>query len=150
MILYLDSSALVKFYLEEHGSTEVQNAYRHAQLAGTATISRAEVSADLARAHRMSLIPEEDAQRARLLFHEEWPEIVHVMVSETLVARADSLAWEQGLRGYDAVHLAAALLWQESVGLPISLATFDEQLWKAAENSGLDRWPENLAPFLGV
>jgi predicted nucleic acid-binding protein len=150
MILYLDSSALVKFYLEEHGSTEVQNAYRHAQLAGTATISRAEVSAGLARAHRMNLIPEQDAHRARMLFHEEWPEIVHVMVSETLVARADSLAWEQGLRGYDAVHLAAALLWQESVGIPISLATFDEQLWKAAGNSGLDRWPENLAPYLSV
>jgi predicted nucleic acid-binding protein len=150
MILYLDSSALVKFYLEEHGSTEVQNAYRHAQLAGTAILSRAEVSAGLAKAHRIGVVPEEHAQRARLLFHKEWPKIVHVMASETLVARADSLAWEQGLRGYDAVHLAAALLWQESVGLPISLATFDEELWKAAENSGLDPWPENLAPFLDV
>jgi hypothetical protein len=33
-----------------------------------------------------------------------------VQATEVLVARADELAWELGLRGYEAVHLASALV----------------------------------------
>jgi hypothetical protein len=60
------------------------------------------------------------------------------------VERAEALAWEYGLRGYDAVHLASALTWQESVGEQIVLATFDEQLWEAAKRAGLKAWPDPL------
>lgn len=142
MILYLDASALVKFYIEERGSEEVLQAYREADQAGTAVISRAEVSAGLAKAQRMGAIARAEAQQALNLFRKEWPRIARVRVDERLVARADSLAWEHGLRGYDAVHLAAGLLWQESLGLQISLATYDEALWKAAETTGIKPWPE--------
>ena len=58
--------------------------------------------------------------------------------------RAASLAWEYGLRGYDAVHLATALLWQETIGEPVTLATFDRQLWQAGDQAGLTTWPPEL------
>jgi hypothetical protein len=45
-----------------------------------------------------------------------------------VIARADILAWEHQLRGYDAVHLAAAVLWQEAIGAPVTMATFARQL----------------------
>ncbi len=61
-----------------------------------------------------------------------------------MVAQAEGLAWEQGLRGYDAVHLASALLWQSSLSRPVTLATFDRQLWDAAQLVGLEVWPEAL------
>lgn len=144
MILYLDASALVKFYIEEQGSAEVLQAYREAEQAGTAVISRAEVSAGLAKAHRMGFVPRAEARQALDLFRKEWPRIARVRVEERLVARAESLAWEHGLRGYDAVHLAAGLLWQESLGFQVSLATYDEALWKAAETVGINPWPEDL------
>ena len=149
MILYLDSSALVKFYLEERGSAEVREVYRQAEQAGTVLIARSEVSAGLAKAHRMGLVSEEDARKARSLFHNEWPRIIHVAVGETRASRADDLAWAHGLRGHDAVHRAAALLWQESINLPISVATFDTNLWEAARNVGLQYWPDSLTPFKG-
>jgi predicted nucleic acid-binding protein len=63
-------------------------------------------------------------------------------VDEDLVCRAEVLAWEHGLWGYDAVHLAAALAWQERVGSFIVLATFDRELWEAARQAGLTAWPE--------
>jgi predicted nucleic acid-binding protein len=144
VILYLDSSALVKFYVEERGSAEVLQTYREAQQAATAVISRVEVSAGLAKAQRMGRVPGTDARRALDLFRKEWPRIAHVRVDEGLVARADSFAWEYGLRGYDAVHLAAGLNWQESLGLQVWLATFDEALWRAAEIAGLRAWPEGF------
>jgi predicted nucleic acid-binding protein len=46
------------------------------------------------------------------------------------------------LRGYDAVQLASALTWHESVGEDIVLATFDQQLWEAAKRAGLKPWPD--------
>ena len=47
-------------------------------------------------------------------------------------------------RGYDAVHLASALIWQECVGTEILLATFDLQLWEAAPKAGVKAWPDQL------
>jgi hypothetical protein len=59
-------------------------------------------------------------------------------------AEADSLAWEIALRGYDAVHLASALLWKEGMGQEVTLATFDQQLWEAAIQCGLVAFPDDL------
>jgi hypothetical protein len=73
------------------------------------------------------------------------PDYVRIRVTETLVARTDSLAWQYGLRGYDAVHLAAALLWQEGLEESVTLATFDRQLWEAGKQSGLAVFPADLA-----
>ena len=67
---------------------------------------------------------------------------MRVPVSEALVARSEALAWEHGLRGYDAIQLASALTWQESVGVEIMLATFNQQLWDAAKRAGLEVCPE--------
>ena len=47
------------------------------------------------------------------------------------MARGDALAVEHNLRGYDATHLACALIWQETLGMPVTLALFDIQLIEA-------------------
>ncbi len=148
MILYLDSSALVKFYVEEPGSSESLALYERVDLAGTVMVARAEVSAGLARAGRTGALSGPKAREALGLFHREWPRLVHVLASEGVVARADALSWEYELRGYDAVHLAAALVWQETLGLEVTLASFDETLWEAGERAGMEVWPESLAAYL--
>ena len=58
--------------------------------------------------------------------------------------RASRLAWEHGLRGYDAMHFSAALIWQETLETPITLATFDRELWLAAEKMGMTVWPQTI------
>lgn len=125
MILYLDASALVKRYVAERGSMEVAAAVAAASPAGTAVISRAETAAALAKAVRMGIITKEDATAALTRFQREWPHFIRLQVTEALVARAAALAWSHGLRGYDAVHLAAALTWQDAMGQPVRVATFD-------------------------
>jgi predicted nucleic acid-binding protein len=84
------------------------------------------------------------ARNAQRTFAGDWPAVVRVPVTESLVERAEALAWEHGVCGYDAVHLASALTWQESVGEQIVLATFDQQLWEAAKRAGLTAWPDLL------
>ena len=41
--------------------------------------------------------------RTGALFRRAWPQLARIPVNESLVARAEGLVWEQGLRGYDAV-----------------------------------------------
>lgn len=144
MILYLDASALVKRYVVEPGSAEIAEAISQASLIGTALISRAEVSAALVKAVRIGILVREEALAALQLFRSQWADLVRVQVTEAVVARADVLSWEYDLRGYDAVHLAASLLWQEGMGEPITMATFDRQLWEAARKTGLGAFPSNL------
>ena len=149
MILYLDASALVKRYVAEPGSIAVADAITQADVVGTSLISRAETVAALAKAVRVGILTKEDAYGAVLLFRSEWPIFVRVQATETLLVRADTLAWELGLRGYDAVQLASALIWQESMEQQIVLATFDRQLGEAAHQRGLTTFPEELTATKG-
>ncbi len=144
-MLYLDASALVKRYVAEEGSAEVNALIARAPVVATALISRVEVAAAIARGVRMGLLESDDAQQALALFRRDWPDMARIPVNESLVARADEIAWQHGLRGYDAVQLAAALAWQETVAVPVTLATFDRQLWAAAERVGLTPFPTSLA-----
>jgi predicted nucleic acid-binding protein len=142
VIPYLDASALVKRYVTEAGSDEVIELTAKAPAVATALISRAEVAAALARAVRLGVLDDEGGRRAQKRFGREWPDFVRIPVTEALVARAETLAWEHALRGYDAIQLAAALTWRDSSGQDVVLATFDRQLWDAAPNAGLKVWPE--------
>lgn len=144
MILYLDASALVKRYVAERASKDVADLIQNAAAVATSLISRAEVAAALARAVRLGVIDDAEGRRARRRCAREWPDFVRIAVTEVLISRAESLAWDYGLRGYDAVQLSAALTWQDSIGQEVSLGTFDRQLWDAAPRAGLRVWPDRL------
>ena len=81
-------------------------------------------------------------------FRDEWPQLIRLQVTERLVAHADSLAWSHSLRGSDAVRLAAAMAWQDAFGMPVTLATFDRLLWKAANRTGILVYPADLPVLL--
>lgn len=77
-------------------------------------------------------------------FRREWTILTHIAVTETLVERADALAWEYGLRGYDAVQFASAEAWRSATGGDMVLATLDRALWDAAASAGFEVWPAKL------
>ena len=144
MILYVDSSAIVKRYVSEAGSVEVENAIEQAEAVGTTTISRVEVIAALAKAVRVRMILDREAQTAVRAFNKSWRDLVRTRVTERVVKHAAGLAWSHGLRGYDAVQLASAAAWQQALGQSVTLATFDLRLWDAARTIGLFVFPANL------
>ncbi len=144
MIVYADASALVKRYVAEAGSPETNRLMARAEVVGTVLLSRAEVAAALAKAVRLSLLPQAEAAAALRAFRSQWSDLARLPVTEVLMARADALAWDASLRGYDAVHLAAALSWQDSLAEPVTLATFDRRLWNAGSDVGLAVWPDAI------
>ena len=55
---------------------------------------------------------------------------------------ASQLAWSDGLRGYDAIHLASLIEWRNALGFEIIMATFDQQLKTAAKKHTILTFPE--------
>ena len=149
MIVYLDASALVKRYIAEAGSKELGHLVASADVLGTSLVTRAEVGAAMAKAVRTGALLQEQGRVALQVFRVQWADLARLDITETTVARADALAWQHGLRGYDAVHLAVVLIWQETIAELVTLATFDRKLWQSGKAAGLEVWPEDLTPFTG-
>ena len=144
MRLYLDTSALVKCYMTERNSEEVLDLAGRADVVASSLISRTEVAAAVARAVRLGVLSSERGQNAHRDFLRDWADVSRIPLTEALVARADTLAWNYALRAYDAIQLASALTWQQSVGSPVTLATFDRELWEAGQKTGMHVWPAKL------
>ena len=147
MILYLDSSAIVKQFVIEAGSPEVLNAVAQSEITGTSVVSRAEVIATFRKAVGVGVLREVDAKVLKKNFDRGWTSLVRTRVTERLVRHAAELGWAHGLRGYDAVHLASAAAWQQALGRAATLATFDKALWTAARSVELEVFPADLGDF---
>jgi predicted nucleic acid-binding protein len=141
LIIYLDTSALLKQYVQETGSEEVGILLESAEVVGTVIVTYVEMASAIARAVRMKMIPSDEARKTWEDFLVDWGLLVRLDVSGQLAKRAAALAWEHGLRGYDAIHLATALSWEEAMDVPVKLATYDHELWLAAQGTGMEVWP---------
>jgi predicted nucleic acid-binding protein len=143
-IIYLDTSAMLKLYVQETYSDEVGNLVSAADGAGTCILTYTEMASAMSRAARMRLVADDTTRTAWYTFLGDWPGFTRLKLSAALAERAANLAWEFGLRGYDAVHLAAALTWQDAIGEPVFLASFDRLLWSAGKKAGIATWPQRL------
>jgi len=142
MILYLDTSALVKRYIQEAGTDEVIALLESAESVGSASLTKVEMAAAFEKTVRQGWVKRKIAMQAWQDFLDHWSSFTRLNTSSGSIDRASALAWEYGLRGYDAMHLACALLWKETLETQITMATFDRDLWQASKKAVLAVWPE--------
>lgn len=136
MILYLDTSALVKLYVEEAGTGAVVTRVGEAEAVATVRVTYAEARAALARHRREGGLTSVGLRRAVRELDREWGLYNVVDLSDPLVRRAGTLAERHALRGYDAVQLAAALELRAADG-EIVFLSFDARLNGAARRERL-------------
>ncbi|HEX7528241.1 MAG TPA: type II toxin-antitoxin system VapC family toxin [Thermoanaerobaculia bacterium] len=132
MIIYLDTSSLIKLYVEEKGSRLVRELVERAALVATSVVTYAEARAALSRQRREGGLTAAGFGQAKNDFEQDWPRYLAVEVSEVVYRRAGDLAEKHHLRGFDSLHLASCLsLYGE--GVPqIRFSSFDEALNRAA------------------
>ena len=137
MILYVDTSALVKLYVPEPESSAVQQLVESAEIAAISLVAYAEARAALARKRRERAVDLKDYRRIIKEFNDDWDNYFIVDITEPLVRRAGQLAEKHGLRGYDAIQLSSALLMHEESRQVVSFCCFDERLLRAGRREGL-------------
>jgi len=138
MIVYLDTSAWVKLFVEESGSNKVRQIVGDCTAVCTHLITYVEIHAALARARRMHRLTDASWQTAINHFDLEWQHTMVISVDEPLVRRAASLALAYKLRGYDSVHLAAAEMLKNQLSERLTFISFDNELNNASSALGIN------------
>ena len=136
-MLYLDTSALVKLYLDEPGRSAVTAAVATEAIVATQELAYIETHAAFSRAEREGRLTHADLDRLRNEFERDWPSYLVIRVSQPLLEHAVKLVDSFALRAYDAVHLAAAQTLLREAGEAVSFACFDRRLSRAAEVLGM-------------
>jgi predicted nucleic acid-binding protein len=134
LIVYFDTSALVKLLVREEGSDLAAVLWDGTDVAVTGLLAYPEARAALASAQRTDRISRAQLSTARAGLEALWPEIDVVDPTDEVCKSAGDLAERHALRGYDAVHLASALLFRNA---EVLLATWDGDLATAAVRAGI-------------
>ncbi len=157
MILYLDTSALVKLYADEPGRREVEGSVRAARVVAVSEIGYVEARSALARKEREGSFSADEHDAAVEQLRQDFREVLLSRpVTGDVITRAGDLTRKHSLRAYDAVHLATALVLREEAqelakssresqepslrGTDeprVSMMTFDASLAGAAGGEGL-------------
>ena len=143
-VYFVDSSALVKRYINEIGSTWVLSLFDPTLDNDIliAAITGVEIIAAITRRARGRSIGATDATAACSQFRSDLQSEYQVVeITENIINTAMALAETLGLRGYDAVQLAAgreinALCIANSLP-PVTFVSADNELNTAAASEGL-------------
>ena len=134
MIAYFDTSAVIPLLIGEPSSATCARVWNEAARSISVRLLYPEARAALARADRMGRITKRQHQSAVEELELIITEIDHVEVTTELARNAGDLAQAHQLRGYDAVHLAAAM---SALDAELVLVTGDNDLAGAARSLGL-------------
>ncbi len=134
MIVYFDTSAFIPLIIDEPNSDSCDRLWNEATRTVSVRLLYVEARAALARAQRLGRLTRGGLASAVALLNELSAQIDHIEITDRLVRSAGALAEEQQLRGYDAVHLAAA---QAVADGDTVFASGDQQLTAAASHLGL-------------
>ena len=138
MILYLDTSSLVKLYMEEEASLKIETLVRSSEATATSIVSYAEARAAFARRFREKSFTSDEHNRLKAFFDKDWRNYFILNITQDMVKLAGNLAEKHALRGFDSIHLASALILHQEVSTPVVFSCFDNKLEKAAMREGLD------------
>jgi len=136
-IVYLDSSALVKRYIDEPESAVVQSLLSF-NLAATASLTESEVASAMARRFRQGWWPAAERDRAISALTRDLRSLYIVELTPAVSRKSLDLLKRRPLRASDAVQLASCLDLVGRLGLPVLFAAFDQRLREAAEQEGLE------------
>ena len=136
MILYLDTSSLVKVYVKEVHSDLVRDWFKAAEAIAISRVGYAEAMSAFARRRAQGELEDDEFEVVSEMLSAHWSDFILLPVRER---RAGMLAVKHFLRGFDAIHLAAASeLPTAFPGEPVLFSSFDTRLLGAARDERLD------------
>jgi predicted nucleic acid-binding protein len=132
--IYLDTSSLVKLFLEESGSDQVRALVADSTAIVTSVVAYAETRAALARRRRERILTPRAFATAKRAFEGQWPKFVSIEVTADVARQAGDLAERYALRGFDSVHLASFVaVASEVADGDVAFSSFDSALNRAAD-----------------
>lgn len=138
MILFCDTSALVKLYAQELHSDWTRRQVEIAARCLVSEITWAEMCAALAMKGRTKPVSLDAVAAAVARLRAEWGIFTGLTVDVLLIGHAGELALRFGLRADDSIQLASAHKAAVIAGAALRFCCFDKQLMAAAQALGID------------
>ena len=133
MTLYLDTSSLIKLFVEEPGGDEVRQDLSEASAVATSLITYAEARATFQRLRRSNSITPDGFRSAKRDLDADWSKYLVIEPTLELCRAAGELAERYQLRGCDSIQLATFLeVAREDVRSEARFSSFDRDLSRAA------------------
>ena len=138
MIVYLDTSAILKRYFEESFSDDMLSKWNNSEAVVSSSVAYAETMATICRKKKETGLDNIIIQKVMDTFKTEWNSFIRVEVTDELNKHIDKVLQKHFLRGFDAIHLASALIIYERVPQNFFFACFDQKLNQAAQLEGME------------
>ncbi len=136
MILYLDTSALVKVYFPEFGREIVMAYLKQSEGGATNVLTYVEARAALARLTREGKLNAKQHGTIKGEIERDWIYYLPVTNNDERLRRAAEISEIYSLKAYDAVHLASAEYLRSPGVAEVVFACFDDRLNEAACKMG--------------
>jgi uncharacterized protein with PIN domain len=134
---YLDTSTLVKLYLDEDGADEIARLVEAADVVVTSVLAYPEARATFARRRRDRLMTGAEARKAIAQLDADWPRFVVLAFDDRTAEAAGRLTEAHALRGGDAAHLASfEALMGQCTDSDLRFSCADARLARAARGLG--------------
>lgn len=137
MILYCDTSALIKRYVEEDGTEDVDRLWDESSAIATSIIAFAETISALSRRRCEGVLSDREYAETVAAFKRDFSSYILVPVNQSLNYSIEGLLSRHSLRGFDAIHLASAVIFAGLKNNGVRFACFDRTLNRAAAEEGL-------------
>jgi predicted nucleic acid-binding protein len=137
LILFCDTSAVVKLYVHEDGTDTVTERAAASEILAVCRIAWVETMSALARRSREQPRDASTIALARQRFVADWPHYLTLEITQDLVELAGEYSEAFALRAYDSIQLAAAQTLHREMPGEVAFACFDSRLAKAAGVLGI-------------
>lgn len=137
MIVFCDTSALVKLFVTEASSDAVRKTCKAASHVVVSHITWVEMCAAFALKQRTGQIDAQTSEQALTELRDEWNRYQKLGIDQELITQAGSFAQQFGLRAYDSVQLASARALHLQLGRNMVVCCFDQQINAAAQKLGI-------------
>jgi predicted nucleic acid-binding protein len=134
--IYIDTSAYLKIFLKEKGSDKVRKLVKENRLLVSAILT-SECFSAFSRRRQGKEIDDKTFDRLVNRVKKDLPYLEIVRLTDDVLRRTEEILLQSTVRTLDAVHIASALLFQESTGIYLTFVTSDKKQAEFAHDKGL-------------
>ena len=137
-LAYVDSSVLVKHYVENEKSSSHASQLIHSHKVYVSSIAQIEVLSALSRKHQLGEVSQEESTTLKKTFLSDCKKMGVVELREEVISEAQDLVFRVSIKTLDSIHLASAIILKRIIETSYPFATSDKQLAVAAEKEGFE------------
>ena len=131
-MIYLDTSALVKRYVQEKGSSHIDALFSRSDFVAASMLAYPEILSAFQRRYRDGDYSKETLAKIMRSFESEWKSLFIIKLTEDIVLKTKELILAHFLRGADSIHLSSALWLKSATKADVTFVASDAHLISAA------------------